>query len=118
MGPKLTTAKRRQCGRALNQGASLESCALRAPLIVPGHMARYFQGVSAPARRVTAGWVRPGIAFACLAVVALTLQGRARPAALVQKKVGPDDEDWERRPTSASPFPEVRALSNEQRDAV
>ncbi|KAJ1469548.1 hypothetical protein T484DRAFT_1851307 [Baffinella frigidus] len=35
-----------------------------------------------------------------------------------REKRGPDDEGWERRPTSESPYPEVRALTDDQRDAA
>lgn len=56
-----------------------------------------------------------------VALVALAvLAGRGGGIELEQEreKRGPDDEGWERRPTSESPYPEVRALTDDQRDAV
>ena len=44
--------------------------------------------------------------------------GRGGEAELEQKTRGPDDEDWERRPTRESPYPEVRSLTDAQRDAM
>jgi len=56
-----------------------------------------------------------------VALVALAvLAGRGGGIELEQEreKRGPDDEGWERRPTSESPYPEVRALTDDQRDAM